>query len=286
MGELGVHSAALMADHHIKDMEFSESALKAAAALPSKVTADQKKSRRDLTKEDISIFTVGESNADLDNAFSVTSAEKGIYEIGIHVTDVSNYVCSNTPLDREARERSCSVNLVDKKVAILPPSFTESHCSLGVANQDRLAFSVLCRFTENGVLLHAWIGKTVIHSKGHVSLSSTQQSGPLKKDFETILKICQKLQYNRLHKLNGVSLAKSYEIFKIAECGYPEEISRVNQTDKDVLLQELLIVANIEVAQKVSSRFPDQALLYRQDEPKLSKLVKLLIIYRVDLIIY
>lgn len=273
MGELGVHSAALMADHHIKDMEFSESALKAAAVIPSKITTEHRKSRRDLTKEDISIFTIGESNTDLDYAFSVTNTEKNIFEIGIHVTDVSNYVRLNTPLDREARERSCSVNLVDKKVSILPPLFTESHCSLGTVNQDRLAFSILCRFTENGVLLHAWIGKTVIKSKGHVNLSLTQQNEPLKADTETILKICQKLQHNRLHKLNGLSLAKSYEIFKIAECGYPEEISRVNQTDKDVLLEELLIIANIEVAQKISSRFPDQALLYRQDEPKLSKLV-------------
>lgn len=276
MGELGVHSAALMADHHIKDMEFSESALKAAAATPSKIATDYKKSRRDLTKESISIFTIGESDVDLDTAFSVTSTEKGIFEIGVHVTDVSNYVRPNTPLDREARERSCSVNLVDRRVSILPPSFTESHCSLGVENQDRLAFSVLCRFTENGVLLHSWIGKTVIKSKGHVNLSSTLQSNPLKEDANTILSICQKLQHNRLHKLNGQSLAKSYEIFKITESGYPEEISRINQTDRDVLLQELLIIANIEVAQRISSRFPDQALLYRQDEPKLSKLVSFL----------
>ncbi|KAI8095710.1 hypothetical protein BDF21DRAFT_447903 [Thamnidium elegans] len=272
MGELGVHSAALMADHHIKDVEFSESALKAAAAIPSKITTDLKKSRRDLTKEAISIFTIGESNVSLDTAFSVTNTEKDIFEIGVHVTDVSNYVRLNTPLDREARERSCSVNLVDRSVSILPPLFTESHCSLGVENQDRLAFSVLCRFTENGVLLHSWIGKTVIKSKGHVNLSSTQQSNPLKADSDTILSICQKLQHNRLHKLNGQSLAKSYEIFKITESGYPERISRINQTDKDVLLQELLIVANIEVAQKISSRFPDQALLYRQDESRLSKL--------------
>lgn len=279
MGELGVHSAALMADHHIKDMEFSEAVQKAAAAIPSDITNEDKKSRRDLTKEDISIFTMGESNYDLDNAFSVTSTEKGIFEIGIHVTDVSNYVRVNTSLDRESRERSCSVNLVDNKIAILPPSFTESHCSLGV-DQERLTFSVLCRFTENGVLLHAWIGKTIIKSKGHIYLSSKQQStkdngDSLKADSQIILKICQKLQDNRLQKLNGASLSKTFPVFKMADSGYPEEIDRFDGTDQDVLIQELLIVANIEVAQKISNRFPDQALLYRQDVPKLSKLVSI-----------
>jgi protein SSD1 len=60
MGELGVHSGALMADHHIKDMEFADSVLKAAAAVSSDITMDDKKGRRDLTKEDVHLFTIGE----------------------------------------------------------------------------------------------------------------------------------------------------------------------------------------------------------------------------------
>lgn len=263
MGELGVHSGALMADHHIKDMEFSDVVTKAASAIPSTLSDADKKGRRDLTKEDINIFTMGESNRDLDNAFSITNTEKGIYEIGIHVTDVSHFIRPNTPLERESRERSCSVQLVDKTISILPLSFTESHCSLGVTHTDRLAFSVLCRFTENGVLLHTWLGKTVIQT------CSGRDSDAKK----TILTMCQKLQHNRLHKLNGSSLAKTIKVFQLGESGYPEGVNRINQTDKDVLLQELLIVANTEVAQKICSRFPDQALLYRQEVPKLSKLV-------------
>lgn len=276
MGELAVHSAALVADHHIRDLEFSEAVQKAAAAIPLGIASEDRKSHRDLTKENLTIFTMGESNLDLDTAFSITNTEKGILEIGIHVTDVSSYVRANTPLDREAKERACSVNLVDHKIAILPPSFTESHFSLG-ADQERLAFSVLCRFTENGVLLHAWIGKTIIKSKGHVYFPSNQTSTDvcLKADSQNILKICQKLQHNRLQKLNGQSLAKTTPVFKMADSGYPAEVDRFDGTDHDVLIQELFIVANIEVAQKISSRFPDQALLYRQDAPKLSKLVSI-----------
>lgn len=274
MGELAVHSAALMADNHIKDMEFSETVQKAIAATPLDISNEDRKNRRDLTKENITIFTMGEFNSDLDTAFSVNNTEEGILEIGIHVTDVSNFVRANTPLDREARERSCSVNLVDRKVGILPPSFTESRFSLGT-NQERLAFSVLCRFTENGVLLHAWIGKTIIKSKGHVYFPSNQSSenDTMKADSQTILKICQKLQHNRLQKLNGHSLSKSFPIFKMTESGYPEEIDRFDGTDHEALIEELLIVANVEVAQKISSKFPDQALLYRQNAPKLSKMV-------------
>lgn len=285
VGELGVHSGALMADHHIKDMEFSEAVQKAVAAISSKITDEDRKGRRDLTKkeENLTVFTMGNSSntADIDHAFSISnSPEKGIFEIGIHVSDVSNYIRVNTPLDREARDRSCSVQLVDKKITILPESFTESHCSLGAVGTERLAFSVLCRFTEKGILLHAWIGKTIIKSSGHVQLPAINEhhqqmvgEDGLKEDAKSILKLCQKLQHNRSRKLNGTSLAKSIELFKLADSGYPEEIERVNGSDGDVLLEELLIVANIEVGQKISSRFPDQALLYRQDVPKMSKLV-------------
>lgn len=60
MGELGVHSAALMADHHIKDMDFSESVLNAANAIPQSLTPHDKKERRDLTDEHL--FTLSSSS--------------------------------------------------------------------------------------------------------------------------------------------------------------------------------------------------------------------------------
>ncbi|KAG1058637.1 hypothetical protein G6F42_028592 [Rhizopus arrhizus] len=76
-----------MADHHIKDADFSEQVIKAAASVPTKITQEDKKGRRDLSQENFDIFTLGDANQDLDYAFSVTSGdslEKGIYEVGIH----------------------------------------------------------------------------------------------------------------------------------------------------------------------------------------------------------
>jgi exoribonuclease R len=126
----------------------------------------------------------------------------------------------------------------------------------------------MCRFTENGVLLHAWIGKTIVKVSQHLGAKDEPSS-----DVKSLLKICKKLQHNRLQKLGGVSLAQSSIAFHLADSGYPSEIDRLNKTDDDLLIQELQIVANTEVAQKICSRFPDQALLYRQDAPKISKLV-------------
>ncbi|KAI8367390.1 hypothetical protein EDC96DRAFT_506650 [Choanephora cucurbitarum] len=259
MGELGVHSRALMADHHIKDSDFTDSVKKAALAVPAELTDEERKLRRDLTKEDLNLFTLG----DQDHAFSITSTEKGMYEVGIHIADVSRYVHTNTPLDREARERSCAIELADaKRVPILPFDFLASHCSLQVG-KERLAYSVMCRFTEAGVLLHAWIGQTVIKVKEHVGKTLTEEA-------KALLCLCRTLQKTRLEE--GMRLTQPVLLFELAESGYPKHVHRYDPTDEDVLLQELLIIANMEVGQKISCRFPDQALLYRQDAPKLSKL--------------
>lgn len=61
IGELGVQSGVLMADHHIKDTSFSDTVLRAATTIPKKVTPNDRKGRRDFQKENIRIFTIGSS---------------------------------------------------------------------------------------------------------------------------------------------------------------------------------------------------------------------------------
>lgn len=199
--------------------------------------------------------------------------EKATFEIGIHVTDVSHYVRASTALDKAARERSYAIELVEQTISILPSSFLESHCCL-LPNRERLAFSILCRFTENGTLLHAWIGRSIVRSKGHVKhVNIGEEKSKIESDASTLLDLCRKLQRNRIEHEYGLSLAKHYAAFKLGKSGYPEEIIQIDETDEDVLINELLIIANIEVGQKISSRFPDQALLYRQEQPKMSAFV-------------
>lgn len=57
-----MHSGVLMADHHIKDADFSEQVIKAAASVPTKITQEDKKGRRDLSQENFDIFTLGDAN--------------------------------------------------------------------------------------------------------------------------------------------------------------------------------------------------------------------------------
>jgi len=46
--------------------------------------------------------------------------EENMYEIGVHIADVSYFVNEKSPLDEEARLRTASIYLVHKVLPMLP----------------------------------------------------------------------------------------------------------------------------------------------------------------------
>ena len=116
--------------------------------------------RKDLRNE--RVFTIDpEAAKDLDDAFSIKMNEDGMFEVGIHIADVSYFVKPNIALDRDARKRATSVYLVQRAVPMLPPALSELLCSL-VPGEDRLAFSVIFTISNEGKVIKKWFGKTVI----------------------------------------------------------------------------------------------------------------------------
>ena len=68
-------------------------------------------------------FTVDPADAkDFDDALSVRRVRDGVWEIGVHIADVTHYVRPQSTIDDEAVERGTSVYLVDRTV----PSFVRS----------------------------------------------------------------------------------------------------------------------------------------------------------------
>lgn len=90
-------------------MEFPDEVMKQVAEIPDEVDGRDMAGRLDL--RDVTMVTIdGEDAKDLDDAVSV-SYENGIYKLGVHIADVSNYVTENSPLDKEAIKRGTSVYL-------------------------------------------------------------------------------------------------------------------------------------------------------------------------------
>jgi ribonuclease R len=141
-------------------------------AFPAEVIDEAEKVAQRLTKpgrrEDLRgkyIITVDPATArDFDDAVSLETDERGNRVLGVHIADVSHFVRTGTPLDREARQRGTSVYLVDKVVPMLPEQLSNGVCSLR-PDEDRLTFSAFMTFDAAGRMVARRFAKTRIRSK-------------------------------------------------------------------------------------------------------------------------
>ena len=87
--------------------------------------------------------------------------ENGIYHLGVHIADVSNYVQGGSAIDREALKRGTSVYLADRVIPMLPVRLSNGICSLN-QGQDRLTLSCLMDIDKKGNMISHKIAETVI----------------------------------------------------------------------------------------------------------------------------
>ncbi len=107
---------------------FKENVLRQAERVAKPVSEADCQGRMDL--RNIQMVTIdGEDAKDLDDAVSLT-VKDGLYYLGVHIADVTNYVQENSALDREALKRGTSVYLADRVIPMLPQALSNGICSL------------------------------------------------------------------------------------------------------------------------------------------------------------
>lgn len=161
---------------------FPEAALEASEALPKKLRkADQKKR---LTLQDVPTVTIGEdlqltsSDRDahpgqLDHAFSVEKLKGNQWRVGVHVTDLVHYIDSDSPIDRQASQRSASMFLGDTVLPLFPDICIERIGAL-TAGSDHLAISILMTLNKEGEVLEFELQPSVIHVDQHLAYKQVQ----------------------------------------------------------------------------------------------------------------
>ncbi len=148
---------------------FPEKVLKQAERCKDHLIEGDYEGRLDL--RDITMVTIdGEDAKDLDDAVSLT-VEDGIYHLGVHIADVTNYVQEGSALDREAYKRGTSVYLVDRVIPMLPHKLSNGICSLN-HGEDRLSLSCLMDIDSNGAVLSHKIAETVINVDERMTYTS------------------------------------------------------------------------------------------------------------------
>jgi len=148
-------------------MEFPEAAVEEARDATRRFEQERDgpwEDREDLTAQ--LIFTIDPPDArDFDDAISIRhDADRGEWELGVHIADVAHWVRPGSALDEEARERGNSVYLPRLVIPMLPEILSNGICSLqeGV---NRFCKSVFITFDSHGKPVAHRLSATVIRSR-------------------------------------------------------------------------------------------------------------------------
>ncbi|CAA9995227.1 unnamed protein product [Nesidiocoris tenuis] len=117
------------------------------AATTSEGQGEEEKKLKKKKKE--CIFTIDPSTArDLDDAVSVKKLGDDLYEVGVHISDVSYFLPLDTPLDQFVAKRATTIYMVDKAIHMLPLELC-LQCSL-LPGQDKYALSIIWQMDAEG----------------------------------------------------------------------------------------------------------------------------------------
>jgi len=258
LGPAGTNDAEIhsILEEYELPYEFSESVLKDAEQISTEISAEEIKKRRDF--RNITTFTIDPFDAkDFDDALSIRPLENGLWEIGIHIADVTHYIQLNSILEKEASQRATSVYLVDRVVPMLPEKLSNDLCSLR-PNEDKLTFSAVFTMDEEGKVHDDWYGRTIIHSDRRFTYEEVQDvietgEGDYKNEILTLNKIAHKLRTDRFRK--GSIGFESIEVkFKLDEKGVPLEVITKVRKDAHKLVEDFMLLANRKVADFVQNQ--------------------------------
>jgi ribonuclease R len=248
-GENDTEMHSILAEFDLP-IRFSEEVEAAAEKIPDKISAQEIKSRRDFRKTPT--FTIDPADAkDFDDALSLLPLENGLWEVGIHIADVSHYVRRKTILNSEAYDRATSVYLVDRVVPMLPEKLSNGVCSLR-PNEDKLTFSAVFKMNDQGEVLDEWFGRTVIHSQRRFSYEEAQEiiesgDGDMKAEVLKLYEISKVLKEKRY--VNGsINFERDEVKFHLEEDGTPTGVYFKVQKEANWLIEEFMLLANKRVA--------------------------------------
>lgn len=237
-------------------LHFPEEVLTELAAVKENITAAEIKKRKDFRK--ILTFTIDPVDAkDFDDALSIRKLKNGLYEIGVHIADVSHYVLPATALDKESEKRATSVYLPDRVLPMLPEKISNELCSLR-PHEDKLTFSAVFQMNENAEVKQFWIGRTAIHSAHRFTYEEVQEiieksEGPYDTEILLLNKMAQTMRAKRF-KDGAINFSSQEVRFQLDASGKPIAVVVKESKEAHQLIEEFMLLANRTVAEYVSKQ--------------------------------
>ena len=310
LGKPGEHNTeihAILAEYGLP-YDFPHEVEDYANKLDTSITKEEIAKRRDM--RDVLTFTIDPKDAkDFDDALSFRILDNGLFEIGIHIADVSHYVQPDTVLDDEAYERATSVYLVDRVVPMLPEVLSNNACSLR-PHEEKYTFSAVFQMNDKAEVKNQWFGRTVTYSDARFAYEEAQaiiennsnvilnpveashlnntipaEVSLTSKEYQTTPEIAfATLKLNELAKImrrkrmksGAISFDKVEVKFNLDEQANPVGVFFKTSKDANKLIEEFMLLANRKVAEFIGKQAPKKTFVYRvHDEPDDSKLAAL-----------
>ena len=222
----------------------------AAEKIDAGITPDEVAKRIDM--RNVTTFTVDPRDAkDFDDALSLRKLDDGLWEVGVHIADVTHYVRPDSIIEQEGQQRATSVYLVDRTIPMLPEHLSNGICSLR-PNEDKLTYSVLFKINDNAEIQHYQIAKTVTCSNRRFTYEEAQAiietgDGEYKDEILTLDRLARVLRKKRFE--NGAIAFDRVEVrFEIDEKGKPTSVFFKEQKDSNKMIEEFMLLANKTVA--------------------------------------
>ena len=249
---------------------------------PKNVEAAAEKITGEITEQDVAeredfrdtwTCTIDPKDAkDFDDALSIKKLDNGLYQVGVHIADVSHYVTEGSIIDREAVKRATSVYLVDRTIPMLPERLCNFVCSLR-PNEEKLCYSAIFDLDDNAEIRASQIVHTIIRSNRRYAYEEAQQvledngvvdgtgepaPNPGKEGYKdeygweicTLDRLAKLLRKKRFK--DGSVMFDTEELhFDIDEKGHPIRCYFKRSKDANKLIEEFMLLANRTVAESV-----------------------------------
>lgn len=284
-GDNNTEMHAILAEYDLP-YKYPERVVEAAEKLEPGITPEEIAKREDC-RETLT-FTIDPRDAkDFDDAISIKKIKDGVWEIGVHIADVSHYVTEGSIIDQEAQQRATSVYLVDRTIPMLPERLCNYICSLR-PNEEKLCYSVLFNVNDDAEVLNYRIRHTVINSNRRFTYEEVQavleahneateceliREGkmlptepipaqevtaetiqPEAEEFAEELIILNRLAKqlrDRRFKSGAISFDREEVRFEIDEKGKPLSVYFKQAKDANKLVEEYMLLANRTVAEHI-----------------------------------
>ena len=276
-GDNNTEMHAILAQYDLP-YSYPENVSKLADLIPDAIDENEIAKREDF--RDIFTFTIDPKDAkDFDDAFSFKVLGPNLWEVGVHIADVTHYVKPGDLIDKEAENRANSIYLVDRTIPMGPERLSNYICSLR-PKEEKLCFSVIFNMNENAEIKSFRIARTVIKSDIRLAYEDAQTiietgKGDFSKEILILNSLAKQLRAKRF--ANGAINFERYEVkFNLDEKGKPLGVYFVEGKDSNHLIEEFMLLANRTVAEvigKVPKGKNPKSFVYRiHDVPDPEKL--------------